>query len=431
MVYLTSQQHTPLLIFDGNCQAHHLAAIFKGSGLAEAYCIGEDYGFVPTYQGATTSYCAPDEAMAYIEQAKVRGRAAYQVSQSTQMQAAADTTYRPLVDAVIKFPFLQYYCIAPQAFEDTYQRKLPPQRVLDFDLSLMRLCQAKAESVTDFAAYVQDAGQRTMLFNTESHPRGVLMSLLFLQIARAIPSLDAQNIEDVAARLEFEEGINHVTAHPVSDDILDALGFDWGETYDALRETLIASSRRNWLEVVHLASGASNLWNDSQLLSALGRAYLELRDLNNKGHVYRRLTELSSGYIHSWLLRSQYWQLLGNEEELRKCRRDMRVALRHNRYYSQTRAWMGIQNGDLDRALAYGLDYLQRTPDRADGVVPYVKALSLMGRSTEAKEVFYQFACDRGEGDLVNVLAQLPNLKELEIDAADVRRKVISAVSSI
>lgn len=427
MSYKSTISKTPLLIFDGNCQAHHLAAIFEGSGLCEAYCVGEDFGFVPSYRGAATAYCTSDEALAYVQQAKAAGRSVYQISQSTQMQAEADTNYKSLVNSVIKFPYLQYYCIAPEQFQNVYKRLPPPQRVLDFDLGLMKLCQDKSESKTDYVAFVRDKGRKSYLFNTESHPRGMLMSLLFRDVASDIDGLDSQDIADVAINLEQEEGINHTTVHPVAQNILDELGFNWGEDYRILKSVLISAAVCDWNTVIDVCEATSNTFTDTQMLMALGRAYIATGRLKEKGHIYKCLTDISPGFMHSWFLRNQYWQLIGDARELRECRSEMRSVLKNSRYYAQARAWMEIQSGNPEQGLAFARDYLDNTPDRADGIVAYAKILALLNRGDEAREIFYTFARNRGIDDFHNVISQLGSLEELDIDVEDLRASVAAS----
>ena len=424
MTYRSENTMRPLLIFDGNCQAHHLAAIFESSGLAETYSIGDDYGFVPSYQGVTTKYCTIDEAMIYVRQAKTLKRPVYQISQSTQMQDASHHDYRSLVDGVIKFPFLQYYCIVPERFQSIYKNRRSPKQILDFDLSLMRLCQEKAESSIDYVSFVRQEGKRTLLFNTENHPRGILVAQMFLDVATQLPFLDKKIVADVAIDLDNSEGINHVTVHPISSEVREMLDFRWGDDYVLLVEILNARSHANWVDVMRLCASAPNFWNDSQLLMAFNQACMAINDLENKGDYFFRLTQLLPGFVHSWLLRYQYWQRLNDESEMRQCRIEVRRALRGSRYYSMTRGWMEIQDGCFDESLNYGIDYLQRTPDRADGIVLYTKSLCLLGRHDEAKKIFYEFAMNRGISDLGNVISQLDNLPELGIDVEDLRNAV-------
>lgn len=424
MTYRTSVSMTPLLIFDGNCQAHHLAAIFAGSGLADAYCLGEDYGFVPSYRGCGAEYIDRAGALALVKYCKSVGRKTYQITQSTQMSSALEVEYSSFVDKIIKFPFLQQYAIAPGAFERVYKRRLEPPRVLDFDLRLMQLCQEKAESSFDFASYVRENSKSKFLFNTESHPRGYLVSRLFADIARQIEAVEAGDILDVVLNLEDDEGINHVTVHPVSKDLRDALGYDWGATYERYINILKARSLASWGDVIKLIGSEREIWNDTQLLLAAAQAYLSLGAQGGKGTLFRRLTELSPGFVGSWSLRNQYWRTVGNENELLECRIDMRQALRRGRYYSQARAWIEIQNGNYAEALTFARDYLERTPDRADGVVAYAKALSLLGQAEQARATVFMFAKNRGVADIDDVITNLGNLSELNIDHEALRMHV-------
>lgn len=253
------------------------------------------------------------------------------------------------------------------------------------------------------------------------------MSLLFRNVATGIKELDLQDVDNVATHLKIDEGINHVTVHPTSGDILQELGFDWGPDYAVLRDTLVAAASADWQRVIVLCEGTSNTLGDSQLLMALGRAYIATGQMERKGAIYKRLTDLSPGFMHSWLLRAQYWGTVGDAAELAECRLQLRQALRHSRYYSQTRAWMDIQAGNLEQGLGFAYDYLQRTPDRADGIVPYAKILTLLGRVNEARETFYTFARNRGLGDFHNVVSQLGNLEELRVGVEDLRKAVEAA----
>lgn len=424
-MYKTSTNLTPLLIFDGNCQAHHLAAIFRGGGMAQTLCLGEDYGFVPAYNSRGAEFTTPDEATAIVRQAREIGRKVYQVSQSTQMQTHLNAAYTDLVDKIVTFPFLQQYAITPAAFERVYKRNVDPARLLDLDLKMMHSLQIKAGAQFDFAGHLASAGISEPLFNTESHPRGFLTSRLFAEVARHIDEIDPSHVAAVVRDLETSEGINHVTVHPVDPSILERLGYDWGERYARYRDFVIAVSREDWQVVLNMAQDdAMDVRHDTQFLLGVAKATLHLNQLEGRGDLFKALTDLSPGFMHSWLLRNQYWQAVGDEAETRRCRIEMKGVLGNNRYYSQTRAWLEIQSGRYEDALKYGHDYLERSPDRADGIVPYAKALVLLGRLEDSKEVVYLFAKMRGAADVENIILNLSNLMELNIDPGHLRSTV-------
>ncbi|OCJ68588.1 hypothetical protein A6U97_08010 [Agrobacterium tumefaciens] len=420
-MYRSTLRSAPLIIFDGNCQAHHLAAIFNASGLARAYCIGEDYGFVPSYRGIGANFITTDEAAGLVKFAKSNGGRAYQASQTTQMQDYLTTEYTGLVDDVIKFPFLQNYAIAPHEFEKVYRRHVEPKRLLGLDIKLMQLVQQKASSKFDFADFFSNAGSTRPLFNTHNHPRGELTAALFLEVCKGIDSISEREASAVAFDLRAKEGINHITVHPVSENVLSDLGYDWGERYAKFRRVIEFLGASRWTEVIEEAQDKSlDLENDSQLLLAFGRASLRVGTAHEHMRLFKRLTYLTPGYIHSWLIRAEATRKDNGGGDWQALLADLRSSLGNGRYYSHTRAWLEIQNGDFQHAHLFAMDYLERTPDRVDAILAITKALSLAGSVESAREIFLQFAKERGEGDVVHLTGFLNDLQELKLTETDV-----------
>lgn len=420
-MYRSTLRSAPLIIFDGNCQAHQLAAIFNASGLARAYCIGEDYGFVPSYRGIGASFLTREEATGLVKFAKSSGGRVYQASQTTQMQEYLTTEYTTLVDDVIKFPFLQSYAIAPHEFDKVYRRNVEPNRLLGLDIQLMRVVQEKALATFDFAEFISNAGATRPLFNTQNHPRGELTANLFLEVCRGVEGIRESDAEAVAFDLRTQEGINHITVHPISEGVLSALGYDWGHKYEKFRRVIHSLGASQWTKVIDEALDKDlDLENDSQLLFALGRATLNLGTAQEHMHLFQRLTYLTPGFIHSWLMRAEATKKDTNGGDWKNLLADLRSALGSARYYSHARAWLEIHIGNYQDANSYALDYLERAPDCVDAILPISKAMALAGSLDSARQTFLQYAKDRGDGDVVYLKAFLNDLPELELTEVDI-----------
>jgi hypothetical protein len=414
----------PVMIFDGNCQAHHLAAIFAGAGLAETYCTGEDYGFTPSYRGRASTFVTVGYANAIADFAKANGRTCYQVSQSTQQRDYTEQPYSKTVDAIIRFPFLQQYSIVPQKFYDLYKRVVDVKKIVDYDISLLKLCQNRAGASVDFARLVQEHGTEAPLFNTESHPRGLLTSHLFRHVAAQVEGVLASDVALIADRLSTDECINHTTVHPISHDLLEKLGYQWGEPYEQFRRLLELGAAGNVTALANmLALPEIPFHTDTQALLAYGRAAIALRLEAMRDVIFRPMTTYSPGFMHSWLQRYTYAQMMGDRNDCGETVLEANSFFQKARNLSNTRAWISLMAGDRADARDFALDYLNRTPDRADGFVAYAKVLAAQGEIKEARDFVFLVIRSNPKSELPYIIAQLPSLPELnitpeEIDAA-------------
>ena len=240
-----SDQPKPVVIFRGNCQAHHTAAIFDGAGLSTTYVEGADYGFLPAFRGALTRYVGLPQALDIIQDAKDQGCRVVVAQQVTPLVDADLSPYLPLVDEIVRFPFLQFNAGARKHYADAAFAANRLRRLYRTDFDMMRLSQEKAGTAFDFAGYIETEHPAGPLFHATTHPGPVLTSLLFRVVADQIlpdhPAL--AGIEEV---LSSREGLNFMSDLYVSPEGRELLGFEWPNTYDLYSGMLEAADRGDW-----------------------------------------------------------------------------------------------------------------------------------------------------------------------------------------
>jgi hypothetical protein len=369
---------------------------------------------VPGFLGQACLYLDEAQVSSVIEKAKADGRLIVQASQSTQMNSERIASYTPLVDLVIRYPHLQFYTLSPAEFAGTFGASPRADRMLSLDIGTIKVCQRRSGTNVDFAGFVESVVRDRPLFHTPLHPNGEMTARLFRTIADQLPGLDPVAVNAVEALIAQREGINFTTSHPVARDHLNALGFDWGPDYDWYEQMLKAGASGDWTRVLELYPSAPALYReDSQVTCYLARSYATQGDVGQAAAAYDRLVALSPGYIHYWLEAFEFHRSRNAWANLVTLRVKADAFYRGQRQYSNLMAFEYLRTQNYGPAETFGRDYRERTPDRADGVVPILKILVATGRTDEALELARLEAEGSTGVRLEHLRANLGNVPEL------------------
>jgi len=239
----------PLLVFDGNCQAQHLAAIFESSGAVETVHIGRDFGFLPAFSGIPCRM-RPTYALAdTIKAARIRGQTIVRCSQVSP-RAEVEESLGQGVDHVVLFPEVRFYTLRPDSFRKTFNAPhVSVKRIFDFDTKNTTYSQKKAAFPIDLAFHIGEISQSRSGFHTQNHPTGEILALIADGIVRQLAGIvDGSSIAPTIADLRASEGLNFRTDHPVAAETLKALGFDWGGKYEIYRQMIALGKDKCWVE---------------------------------------------------------------------------------------------------------------------------------------------------------------------------------------
>lgn len=259
-----SEDRRPVVVFRGNCQAQHLAAILEGAGFCTTYLEGQDYGFIPSFRGTLTRYVDLPQALEILRTAREAGRPAILAQQTTPLVDADESDYAPLVDRIVRFPFLQFtYAAKKQFYEPNFVMKRLP-RLCQADLDMIFVSQGKAGTPLDFAHYISLNQAKTPLFHATTHPNGVLTSMLFRVVADQILGSDMPGVAEVEQELKLGEGINFTNDTYLPPEAREILGFSWPAWYDLYSTLLDAGDRADWQWIEdNLEPCREQFWNDT------------------------------------------------------------------------------------------------------------------------------------------------------------------------
>jgi hypothetical protein len=294
----------PLVIFRGNCQSHHLAAIFHGAGLCDSYQCGPDFGFIPSFRGRLTRFVMEDQAMALLKDAKAHGRTAFLAQQMSPMvDFSSEPFASSLVSGVIKFPHLQFNAMAPSNFEGGIFDVKRLKRLYQVDLDAMRVSQRKASSPVDFALLVERVQVKEPLFYATTHPGAILTSALFRVAADQLFPSAPNTIQIVENEIRQGDSMNFMTDHPFPKVARDALGFCWPEQYELYSEMLSATKNSDWawlknndqLLVKHFS-------NDTQYILSRALYYVNNGQPDDAQKFAERLVAKEPGFTYYWAL---------------------------------------------------------------------------------------------------------------------------------
>lgn len=414
----------PIVFLDGNCQGQFLAAVLNATGTAEAYFVGGDLGFVPSYNRQPCHYIDEAQAVTLITKARDSGRTIVQGTQASPLSDGRDTSYTTLVSRVVRYPHLQCFAQAPEEFEKRYQRRRSPSKILALDLGTIGVCQKRAASKLDFAAFIEEHGRSRPLFHTPLHPGGELGAMLYADFARQLCPDDEALIAHVQGRLASREGINFTTDHPVPASVLDDLGFDWGSQYTLYTEALYQAREGRWTELLNDHGRLlSKFPHETQILAALARAAIQSGECGLAYCLIDELLDLSPGHIHYWLMAFSFYRSQGDERSVIATVDRAKAFFGTQRQFSHLLAWVLIERLMFVEAEHYARDYQARTPDRYDGLIPLMRVLISTDRPHEARSLGELAAATCDPGRVWELKANLANIPEIDwsfLDAAGV-----------
>ena len=405
----------PLVIFDGNCQGQHLSAILSASNLAESYAIGQDLGFLPSHLGVGCQYVDESEAHLLIEGARKKGQWIIQATQSTPLSDQTKMSYSGLVDQIIRYPHLQFYAVSPSEIADKFGPKATPKRVFDMDIGIIKACQTRARSSIDFAEFIRTATVSRPLFHTALHPNGEIMGMMLRAFAEQMPGVDRRLISCVEETLRQGEGINSATFHPVSKDILEMLGFDWGEDYEIYRKLHEYRATGNWNALLeNEVLFVDKYHHDTWCWLALTQAHAAIGTKLKASLCLLRLLDLSPGQLHSWLCGLSLYTRYNDASGISALMQRANVFFRGQRIFSQVMAFFHLNTGNPIEAEPYARDYYDRTPDRADSLVPLLKTLWLLNKHQEIQHIFDFTLAHATAERIAEIKANIAGSPELE-----------------
>ncbi len=329
----------PLLVFDGNCQAQHLAAMIESTGVAETAYVGPDWGFLPAYQGRICRVLRREEEPEVFAAAKAAGRRLIQVSQLSPFSKQA-RAQKPIesADKRVLFPELRLWAISPKRFAESFKSGFDVKRIYEIDLQAMRHAQEKTLFPVDLPAFVEREMPNRPLFHTVNHPVGAVFSRLLEGLAVLLAhEIDGNCILAVAADVEDREGLNFETDHPVSRELREELGFNWPAAYAVYERMLLAAQDKHWDELERGRGEFESLFSeDTQFWRCCALLGMARNDSAVAEPAFERLLELCPGVRAPWLLYAQF---------LRADRRDSDAAAlleRAERFFDDCGIWHGI-----------------------------------------------------------------------------------------
>lgn len=405
----------PLIIFDGNCQGQHLASIVTASNFAECYAIGQDLGFLPSHLGIACQYISEETAYQRICDARNKGRWTIQASQSTPRSDHAELSYSNLVDQIIRYPHLQFYALSPTEILHNFGPKATSKRVMEMDIGIMKTCQERAKSSVDFAEFIRENASRRSLFHTSVHPCGELMGMMLKSFAEQIPGVDQRLISCAVALLNESEGINSSTFHPIPSEVLNALGFDWGEDYELYRHLLNQRAASDWHGILNNQKlYIEKFSNDTWCWLALTQAHTAIGTKSEALMSLLRLLDLSPGHLHSWICGQNIYLKYDDLTGVSSLMHRASAFFKGQRIFSQIMAYFHLNNGNAEGAEAYARDYYARTPDRADALVPLLKTLWFLSKNDEIKQIMDFVLNNASDSRLAEIRANFIGSPELE-----------------
>ena len=397
-----------LIIFDGNCQAHHLAAIFEASGLAECVVNGRDFGTIPAFRGKLARYADESTCLTLMTEAKAIGRICVQATQSTPWSDATLTLYSPLADHVVRFPYL--HCnIYLGAREPVAGRNY--RRLYEADLDVIGLCQQYARSVFDFRGFIEAEQRHRPLFHMHVHPGAALVAALVRDVGRQIEAIDPREVDRVADEMARGEGINIFTQHPFAKSVLATLGFQWNAAYDSYAAMIDAYRRHDWPAIIAGHSRYETAFsNETQFWFPLFQAAVVTGHDALVAEAFERLTMLSPGFPELWVMMYGYKA---------RCPQSLldraQTVFAGQRLLDYVLCRAATLRGDHGNALMLGERFLAASPDLNDGFIPLMLALLGAGKTELARNCASQFLDASDElrrPEIEAIMANYPETKD-------------------
>lgn len=377
-----------VLLFDGNCQAHHLAAVFRATGLAEAYAIGRDRGFIPSFRGILCRYIDENDAHAFVENAKSAGKRVIQVAQSTQMASEKMRSFSGLLDGVVRFPHLQCMIMNPGTAGIKVGSTDQIKRLYDLDLKTIERCQIRAGSKTDYAGLVREKQVDAPLFHSALHGGALLTSLLVKEVASQIGVDQRWTMRRAIAEIGRTEGINFITNHPMEDSVLSTLGFQW-QDYDAYRRMILTDRTGDHAFVIDNERMLRRRFGHETLYwQAIMRARVAAGNFRGALKVSRVLERLAPGSVMTWFNRIDCERRAGADE--RRIGEVLHHAARSfgdNRQLIHLKSLVSLRLGRASAALSDAQHYFDLSDDLVDAIKPLLRSLMALGEVGMAEAV--------------------------------------------
>lgn len=400
----------PFVVFDGNCQAHHLAAIIEAGGIAETWVNGRDFGTIPSFRGRLARYADENACAQMVAHARSQGRVCVQATQSTPWSDQTPTAYTGLVHQVVRFPYLHCNAYLRASGEGCAAGLL--KRVYEADLDVIRLCQGYACSGFDFAGFIEAEQVRHPLFHMHVHPGPALTSELVRDLGRRTEAFPDDAIEAMARECAAGEGINVFTQHPIAASAREVLGFGWPHDYAVYADMIATARRGDWPRFLAQASvWEARFANETQYWSGLFDAAVGLRQDALAAASFERLIALSPGFPQFWTTAYAYFE--GGKPALRERVLSVYMAQRQSNNILSS---MDSMEGHHDQAIAHAHRFLEQAQDLNDGFVPLMLALVAAGRADEARAGTYAFAMAQGaerRRDIEAVIRAYPPVRDL------------------
>ncbi|KQW62852.1 MULTISPECIES: hypothetical protein [unclassified Ensifer] len=376
-----------IILFDGNCQSHHLSAVFDATGVADCYTIGRDRGFIPSFRGVLTKYVEDDHAHAFVEQAKKSGKSVVQASQSSPMAAEKLHSFSSQLDGIVRFPHLQCLAYKP---EDTGIKVDGPEqlkRLYDLDLKIIERCQVRAGSQVDFAGLVRERQVHAPMFHMTLHAGALITALLVKDLARQLGDSATETVSEAAGEIERTEGINFVTHHPLDDRVLSTLGFQW-EGYDDYRK-LILSMKSNEFEFVlnNEDKLKQRFGHETIFWQAMMRARTISGDFVGAFEASDVLQRRCPGSVMTWFDRVDCERKAGaTVERIDEILETAEAVFNGSRQFLHLRALVKLRLGRADDSLQDAEAYFRSADELFDSIKPMLRTLLALGRVEEAKQ---------------------------------------------
>ena len=380
------EKDNPVIFFTGNCQAQHLAAIFNNGGLAEAYAIGLDRGFLPSFRGKVAKYVDVEQAALIAKEAAGDGRL---VIAAAQMNLnGADETLFSAADRIVQFPHLHAFVFRPSEAGVSSEDPEAIRKLFYHDLKTVDRCQSMAGCKFGYATAIREQFRIRPMFHSHLHPGSYLTSLLVEDIARQIGLEFYEKSRPVIAEILRSEGLNFITDHPVGDITLQTLGCQW-PSYDLYRNMIMNDRAGNSEFMLSNRDALVKLFGHETIyLQALMNALSASGKFDEAKEVSRELEYRAPGYVKTWFNRIDVERKSGaSDDVIYAILSDADEAFNHNRLALHLRSLVALRIGRPEAGLEAAMRYHSNAPDLSFSVRPLIRILSQLGRDDEAADI--------------------------------------------
>jgi hypothetical protein len=377
----------PLLIFDGNCQAQHLSAMILSTGIADTIHVGGDWGFIPAHRGFISRMVAESHEADELASAKAKGARLIQISQVTpRSKHVFSRGELDAVDKRVTFPEVRFWATSQRRFVEQFKADIDVERILQLDFDANTLSQQKSAFPVDVAGFIQREVINRPLFHTVNHPCGAVFSRLLEGLAGLLSAeLDASVLLALAKEVEFNEGLNFVTDHPVPIAVRKKLGLNWGPNYEIYAAMILAGRKKAWTDLVRDREKYAALFsNDTQYWKVYAMLGAEQDDASVAVPAFERLLDMCPGVVGPWQHYAKFLYHRRNWSEIR------RLVARAEAFFGSAsalhtvaaRAYLMLR--DYGKAEEHARELWRLSPENIKSVVPLIQVLLAQRRVDEA-----------------------------------------------